>query len=91
MTHIISIGARIVLDTGAKVVYVNPEATPEPVAEIQGMKFEILQELASVWYRSPGELVPFGKLERYSDGEDPRASLRVRIRGTLLPSGVTNS
>ena len=25
-------------------------------------------------------LVPFNKLERYSEGEDTRASLRVRIR-----------
>ena len=51
-----------------------------PVREIQGMKFEILRELAATWYRSPGELIPFGKLQRYSEGEDPRASLRVRIR-----------
>ena len=51
-----------------------------PVNEIQGMKFEIIRELAGTWYRSPGELVPFNKLERYSEGEDPRASLRVRIR-----------
>ncbi len=76
----ISIGSRIVVDAGAKIVYVNSDASPRPVSEIQGMKFEILRELASVWYRSPGELVPFGKLERYSEGEDPRASLRVRIR-----------
>ena len=51
-----------------------------PVADIQGMKFEILRELATSWYRSPGELVPFHKLERYSEGDDPRSSLRVRIR-----------
>ena len=44
------------------------------------MKYAILQELASTWYRSPGELVPFGKLERLFDGVDARASLRVRIR-----------
>ena len=50
------------------------------VGEIQGMKFEILRELATTWYKSPGELVPFSRLERYSGGEDARASLRVRIR-----------
>ena len=50
------------------------------VDDIQGMKFEILKELAATWYKSPGELVPFSRLERYSDGEDQRASLRVRIR-----------
>ena len=44
------------------------------------MRFEILAELASAWYRSPGQLVPFGALERHSGGEDARASLRVRVR-----------
>ncbi|MEK7807336.1 MAG: hypothetical protein AAB528_06330, partial [Chloroflexota bacterium] len=76
----ITIGSRISLDTGAKIVYADAGGGPVPVTEIQGMKFEILRELATAWYRSPGELVPFGRLERYSEGEDPRASLRVRIR-----------
>ena len=31
-------------------------------------------------YRNPGDVVPFNKLMKYSEGEDPRASLRVRIR-----------
>ena len=76
----ISIGSRISLDARAKVVYVKVGEEPTPINEIQGMKFEILRELAATWYRSPGELVPFSKLERYSDGEDARGSLRVRIR-----------
>lgn len=76
----ISIGNRIQLDLSSGLVYVEQEGRPYPVLDIQGMKFEILRELASAWYRSPGELVPFPRLERYSGGEDPRASLRVRIR-----------
>ena len=76
----ISIGSRITLDSTAKLVYVTVGGVPRMVDEIQGMKFEILRELAATWYKSPGELVPFARLERYSEGEDPRASLRVRIR-----------
>ena len=69
----ISIGSRISLDTRAKIVYVKVSEEPTPVGEIQGMKFEILRELATAWYRSPGELVPFSKLERYSEGRMPGA------------------
>ena len=76
----IPIGGRILADVGTAMVYAKAGEEFEPVAELQGMKFEILRELASAWYRSPGELVPFGRLERYSEGDDPRASLRVRIR-----------
>ena len=76
----ISIGSRITLDSAAKLIYVATDGTPKLVDEIQGMKFEILRELAVTWYKSPGELVPFARLERYPEGEDPRASLRVRIR-----------
>ena len=76
----INIGSRIVLDVGTSIVYVKSGEDLAPVSELQGMKYEILRELASAWYRSPGELVPFGRLERYSEGDDPRASLRVRIR-----------
>lgn len=76
----ITVGARIVVDTKAKVVYVKGNGEPELVNEIQGMKYEILRELAVAWFRSPGELVPFGRLERFSEGDDARASLRVRIR-----------
>lgn len=78
--EVISIGERISLDANAKLVYVTVGGEQTPVSEIQGMKFEILRELAATWYKSPGELVPFSKLQRYSEGEDPRASLRVRIR-----------
>ena len=76
----IAIGPDIVLNTAAKLVYIKDGEEILPVGELQGMKFEIMRELAGTWYRSPGELVPFNKLERYSEGEDPRASLRVRIR-----------
>ena len=76
----ISIGNSITLDIGAKVVYVAKVGEITLVDDIQGMKFEILRELAATWYKSPGELVPFSRLERYSEGEDQRASLRVRIR-----------
>jgi DNA-binding response OmpR family regulator len=51
------------------------------------MKFEIMRELAATWYRSPGELVPFSRLERYSEGEEARASLRVRIREIKVSLG----
>ena len=76
----ISIGSNILLNAGTKLVNVTVGDASVSVTDIQGMKFEILLELASAWYRSPGELVPFNRLERYSEGEDPRASLRVRIR-----------
>ena len=76
----IDIAGRIVLELGTKMVYARTGDQSTLVTELQGMKFEILRELAAAWYKSPGELVPFGRLERYSEGEDPRASLRVRIR-----------
>ena len=60
----ISVGSNILLDAGTKQVYVSVGAASVPVGEIQGMKFEILSELATAWYRSPGELVPFNRLER---------------------------
>ncbi len=83
----ISIGAGIVLDLASHIVYVAGDSERRPVNDIQGMKFEILRELAAAWHRSPGELVPFSHLERYSDGEDPRASLRVRIREIKVSLG----
>ena len=76
----IAIGSGIVLDLTSRTVQVDGEQGSRAVNDIQGMKFEILRELASAWHRSPGELVPFSQLERFSEGEDPRASLRVRIR-----------
>jgi DNA-binding response OmpR family regulator len=76
----IPIGNHILVDVSARLVYVGEGEDRDPALEIQGMKFEIFRELAVTWYRSPGELVAFARLERYSEGEDPRASLRVRIR-----------
>ena len=65
---------------GIKLVYVETGEGPTAVLELSGMKFEIVRELTESWYRSPGEVVHFSRLERYSEGEDARASLRVRIR-----------
>ena len=76
----IAFGDHITIDNSAGVVYVDTGDGPAPVPELVGMKLDILYELAESWYRSPGELVHFGKLERYSVGENARASLRVRIR-----------
>ena len=77
--EVISVGDRIDLDTRSKLVYVKTDGDRTPVRELQGMKYEILLELVTRWYRNPGELVPFARLEPFSEGEDPRASLRVRI------------
>ena len=76
----IPIGTHILVDVRSRLVYVGAGEDRAAALEIQGMKFEIFRELATSWYRSPGELVAFSRLERYSEGEDPRASLRVRIR-----------
>ncbi|HAA95905.1 MAG TPA: hypothetical protein DHW65_02240 [Dehalococcoidia bacterium] len=76
----IPIGNQILVDVSTSLLYVGDEGDRAPVLDVQGMKFEIFRELAAAWYRSPGELVPFSRLECYSEGEDPRASLRVRIR-----------
>jgi DNA-binding response OmpR family regulator len=83
----ISIGTAIRLDLDAKLVHVKAGDEYTPVSDIHGMKFEILKELATTWYRSPGELVPFSRLERYSEGEEARASLRVRIREIKVSLG----
>lgn len=77
---IVKIGDDYLIDIDKRVVFAMIAEQAEPVRAIQGMKFDILVELANSWYTSPGELVPFWKLERYSEGEDSRASLRVRIR-----------
>ena len=76
----IPIGTQILVDVSARIVYIGAGEDRAAALDIQGMKFEIFRELATSWYRSPGELVAFSRLERYSEGEDPRASLRVRIR-----------
>ncbi len=87
--EIIPIGAHLLVDTGTETVSARRDRNEAllPVTDIQGMKFEIFQELAAAWYRSPGELVPFSRLERYSDGEEARASLRVRIREIKVSIG----
>lgn len=83
----VAIGGQLLLDVGAGLVSVRSGEDLLPITDIQGMKFEIFRELATAWYRSPGELVPFSKLERYSDGEEARASLRVRIREIKVSVG----
>jgi DNA-binding response OmpR family regulator len=83
----ISIGGVISLDLAAQMVSVERDGESVPVHDISGIKFEILRELATTWYRSPGELVPFGRLERHFDGDEARASLRVRIREIKVSLG----
>ena len=87
--ELIPIGAHLLVDVGAETVSArrDREGNLAPVPDIHGMKFEIFRELASAWYRSPGELVPFSRLERYSEGEEARASLRVRIREIKVSIG----
>ena len=63
------------------------DETPRLIEDINGVKFDIFEELASTWYRSPGELVPFSRLERYFEGEEARGSLRVRIREIKVSLG----
>ena len=46
-------------------MYVIDNGRREMIREIQGMKLEILNELASAMYRSEGELVPFSRLETF--------------------------
>ena len=83
----IKIGNLFELDADNAAVYVIEGGRRELIREIQGMKLEILNELASAMYRSEGELVPFSRLERFSEGEDSRASLRVRIRELKVSLG----
>ncbi len=85
-TYIV-MGEKIILDVDSSLVQIKRGDDLETVTDIQGMKFEILRELASTWYKSPGQLVPFSKLERYSDGEEARASLRVRRREIKISLG----
>ena len=85
--EIIPIGSNLYLDANAKTVYIKQGEDSVMVDDIHGMKFEIIRELAATWYRSPGELVPFSRLERYSEGEEARASLRVRIREIKVALG----
>ncbi len=84
----IGIGERIVVDTDARSVMVRSAGKQlTAVPDISGRRFDILRELAQAWYRSPGNLVPFDRLERYLEGDDTRASLRVRIREIKVSMG----
>ena len=84
----IAIGSRIVLDGDAGSVLIKDAAGQlTPVIDVRGRRFEILRELAQAWYRSPGNVVPFDRLERYLEGDDARASLRVRIREIKVAMG----
>ena len=76
----IPIGDQILVDVRARLVYVHNGDELTPALDLQGMQFDIVSELAASWFRRPGQLVAFSRPARYSEGEDPRASLRVRIR-----------
>ncbi len=76
----LKIGSDYIVDVKKRIVFGVVGGQQEPIRQIQGMKFEILVELSNSWYRSPGELVPYWKLEGFSEGDDSRASLRVRVR-----------
>ena len=75
------------MDTNAKTVFAGFNDQWVMVDDINGVKFDVFRELAATWYRSPGELVPFSRLERYFDGEEARGSLRVRIRDIKVSVG----
>ena len=84
----IAIGSRIVIDADAESVLVrSDDGQLTPVPDVGGRRFQILLELAEAWYRSPGNLVSFDRLERYLEGDDTRASLRVRIREIKVALG----
>jgi DNA-binding response OmpR family regulator len=83
----VQIGRLFELDVDNSQVYAMRDGDRVPVREIQGMKFEILKELSTAYFRSEGEVVPFSRLERFSEGEDSRASLRVRIREIKVALG----
>ena len=83
----IKIGDLFELEPENAVVYAVNDGRHQMIREIQGMKLSILNELASAMYRSEGEIVPISRLERFSDGEDSRASLRVRIRELKVSLG----
>jgi DNA-binding response OmpR family regulator len=84
----ISIGDRIVIDSDAESVLVRgDDGQLAEVHDVGGRRFQILRELAESWYRSPGNLVSFDRLERYLEGDDTRASLRVRIHEIKVAVG----
>ena len=83
----IRIGSLFEIDAENAAVYVIEDGKRDLIREMQGMKLEILSELAAAYFRSEGELVPFSRLERFSEGDDSRASLRVRIRELKVSLG----
>lgn len=83
----IRIGSLFEIDAENAAVYVIEDGKRDLIQEMQGMKLEILSELAAAYFRSEGELVPFSRLERFSEGDDSRASLRVRIRELKVSLG----
>ena len=84
----IAVGNRILIDNDSRTVLAfHEDGSPAPVPEVGGRRFDILRELAQAWYRSPGNVVPFDRLERYLEGDDTRASLRVRIREIKVSVG----
>lgn len=87
----VKIGQQFELDASNGAVYCFADGEKNHVREIQGMKFEILKELATAYFRSEAEVVPFSRLERFSEGEDSRASLRVRIREIKVALGKAAS
>jgi len=86
--QMVQVGSRLRLDARTRTVSVNSGGTWSVVDGIQGMRFEILSALTMAWDSSPGEVVPYTALERYSGGEDARASLRVRVREIKDALGV---
>ena len=83
----IPINENLYVDTIAKTVFAGINTECVMVEDVNGVKFDIFRELAATWYRSPGELVPFSRLERYFDGDEARGSLRVRIREIKISLG----
>lgn len=83
----VKIGQIFELDATNGAVYCFADGERNHIRDLQGMKFEILKELATAFFRSEAEVVPFSRLERFSEGEDSRASLRVRIREIKVALG----
>ena len=57
----IRLGSKISIDTANEMVYVHSDDDMTPIAELHGLRFDILQELASTWYRKPWRACPFCK------------------------------
>ena len=57
----IRLGSKISIDTANETVYVHRDDNTTPISELHGLRFDILQELASTWYRSPRRACPIRK------------------------------